>query len=94
MHGGSKKVGLARRPNAWSQNDGSDPREGVRTKTKNNVSETKKRFLLPVSLSSPRSLVIPDPSNGKGSGLTRGADKAIYIYIHSEIVAVPDLFSH
>ena len=30
--GGSKKVGLARRRNARSQNDGSDPREGIRAK--------------------------------------------------------------
>jgi len=42
--GGSREVGLARRPNARSQDDGSDPREGVRTKTKNNVSETKNAF--------------------------------------------------
>ena len=43
-HGGSREVGLTRRPNAWSQNDGSDPREGVHTKTKKNISETKNAF--------------------------------------------------
>ena len=26
--GGSREVGLTRRPNAWSQDDGTDPREG------------------------------------------------------------------
>ena len=31
---GSRKVGLAKRPNTWSQNDGSEPREGVRAKTR------------------------------------------------------------
>ena len=77
--GGSRKVGLARRPNVQSQNDGSDPREGIRTKTKKNVSKNNRRFLLQVSLSSPRSLVKPDPGNGKGSGLTRGL---IRVYIH------------
>ena len=40
--------------------------------------ENKRRFLLLVSLSSPRSLVTPDPSNGKESGLTWGADKGIH----------------
>ena len=44
MHGGSRKVELARRPNAWSQNDGLDPRDGVRTRTKNNISKTKNAF--------------------------------------------------
>ena len=44
--GGTREVGLARRPNARSQDDGSDPREGVRTKTKNNVSKTKKTLPL------------------------------------------------
>ena len=38
--GGLRKVGLARRPNTRSQNDGSELREGVCTKTKNNVSKT------------------------------------------------------
>ena len=42
--GGLRKVGLARRPNAWSQNDGLDPREGVRAKTKNNISKTRDAF--------------------------------------------------
>ena len=39
--GGSRKVGLATKPNARSHDVGSDPREGVRAKTKNNVSKTK-----------------------------------------------------
>ena len=33
--------------------------------------ENNRRFLVLLSLSSPRSLVTPDPSNGKGSGVTR-----------------------
>ena len=44
MRGGSRKVGLTRRPNARKQNDGSDLREGVRAKTKNNVSKTRDAF--------------------------------------------------
>ena len=42
--GGSREVGLTRRPNAWSQDDSLDPTEGVHTKTKNIVSETKNAF--------------------------------------------------
>ena len=38
------------------------------------------RFLLSVSLSTPRSLVTLDRSNGKGSGLTWGANKSISIW--------------
>ena len=91
MHGSSRKVRLARRLNARSQNNGLNPREGVRTKTKNNVLKTKKRFLLLVSLSSPRSLVTPDPSNGKGSGLTWGLIR-VYIHLFSKIVAALDPF--
>ena len=44
MRGGSWKVGLTRIPNARSQNDGSDPSEGIRMKTKNNVSKTRDTF--------------------------------------------------
>ena len=43
---------------------------GYETKTTNNVSKTKKQFLLPVSLSSSRSLVTPNSINSKGLGLT------------------------
>ena len=42
--GGTRKVGLTRRPNARSQNDGSDPKEGVRAKTKNNVYKIRDAF--------------------------------------------------
>ena len=49
------------------------------------------RFLLSISLSTPRSLVTPDPSNGKGSGLTQGLIR-VYIYTLSKTVTAPDLF--
>ena len=45
--------------------------------------ENKRRFLLLVSLPSPQSLVTPNPSNGKGSGLTGGL---IRVYIHPSCV--------
>jgi hypothetical protein len=41
-------------------------------KIKNDISKTQKHFLLSVLISFPRSLVTPDPSNVKGSGLTLG----------------------
>ena len=41
------------------------------------------RFLLSVLLSTPRSLVTPDPSNGKGSGLTWGLIRAYLSGRHS-----------
>ena len=41
------------------------------------------RFLLSVSLSTSRSLVTPDPSNSKGSGLTRGLIRAYLSGRHS-----------
>ena len=52
--------------------------------------ENKRRFLLLVSLSSPRSLVKPDPSNDKGARSHLGVDKGIYTLF--ETVAVPDPF--
>ena len=36
--GGSREVGLVRRPNMWSQNDNLEPKEGVRAKTRDDVS--------------------------------------------------------
>ena len=45
--------------------------------------ENKRHFLLLVSLSSPRSLVTPNPSNGKGLGLTWGLIRAYISGRHS-----------
>ena len=79
MRGGSREVGLTRRPNVWSQNDGSDPREGVRTKTKNNVSETKKTLSL-TSFAIVSSIFSETrPWQRQGVGSHSGADKGIYI---------------
>ena len=41
------------------------------------------RFLLSFSLSTPRSLVTPDPGNGRGSGYTRGLIRAYLSGRHS-----------
>ena len=75
--GGSREVGLARRPNARSQDDGSDPREGYAQKLR--ITFLKQKMLSLTSFAIVSSILVkPDPGNGKGSGLTRGL---IRIYI-------------